>query len=70
VSPGDRLDTAVAAYVTRFGAGPPVLQFLDQPEALERELRAAVERGEPVTAEGLARALGVALLDPAKGIVA
>lgn len=65
---GDRLDAAVAAYVRAFGAGPPVVQFLDRPEALERELRAAVARGEPVSAEELARALGVGLLSARQGI--
>jgi hypothetical protein len=50
-------DAAVRAYVWRFGEGPPVYQFLGKPKKLARELQAAVQRGEPVTAEYLYRAL-------------
>jgi hypothetical protein len=51
------LSAAVRAYVDRFVEGPPVFQFMGKPAELAAELRAAVQRGEPVTEAGLYRAL-------------
>ncbi len=50
---------AVDAYRRRFGEAPPTWQFMGRPAELARELRAAIRRGEPVTAEDLYRRLGV-----------
>ena len=48
---------AVDAYRRHFGEAPPTWRFMGRPEALARELRTAVARGQPVTVEDLYRRL-------------
>ena len=51
---------AADAYRRRFGEAPPTREFMGRPAELARELRAAIRRGEPVTAAELYRRLGMA----------
>ncbi len=50
---------AADAYRRRFGEAPPTWEFMGRPAELARELRAAIRRGEPVTAAELYRRLGM-----------
>ncbi len=52
---------AADAYRRRFGEPIGTWEFLGRPRELERELRAAVRRGELVKAECLYRRLGMAV---------
>jgi hypothetical protein len=47
---------AADAHRQRFGKAPPTWDFMGRPAELARELRAAVARGEPATAEDLSGA--------------
>jgi hypothetical protein len=60
----ERALEAADAYRRRFGTAFGVRAFLGHPKALERELRAAVRRNEPVTAAELRQRLGMAPLPP------
>lgn len=53
------LDAAVQLYVSRFGEGPPVWEFIGREAELIREIVVAVERGERLTAADLYRPLGM-----------
>ena len=52
-----RLEAAKRAYLERFGEDAPVSSYLDHPR-LPDVLMEAVETGEPLTAEALAKWLG------------
>ena len=48
------------AYRRRFGEPFGTWEFMGHPAELARELRAAIRRGEPVTAEAMRERLGMA----------
>lgn len=55
----DQIVLAVQLYIGRFGADPPLYQFLHKPLELAEEIRAAVARGEKLTDENLHCRLGM-----------
>jgi hypothetical protein len=50
---------AADRYRERFGESPPFWEFQGRPRELERELLAAIERGEKVTAAQLYERFGI-----------
>ena len=50
---------AVERYAVCFGRGPEVYQFARRPVDLTREILAAIERGQPLTAAEASWRLGI-----------
>jgi hypothetical protein len=61
-----RLEAAKRAYRERFGAEAPVSSYMGHPRLADL-LMEAVEGGEPLTAEVVAKWLGAPRLDPWSG---
>jgi len=55
----EALVQAVERYAVCFGRGPEAYQFARRPVNLTREILAAIERGEPLTAAEASRRLGI-----------
>jgi hypothetical protein len=55
----EALVQAVERYAAYFGRGPEVYRFARRPVDLTREILAAIERGEPLTAAETSRRLGI-----------